>query len=471
MTVINEGKAKKELVKNTMILAVGQISTKILNFFLLPLYTTLLSTHDYGTVDLLTGYGSILVIILGMQLNQAAFRFLIPTREDENRIKKIISAIIIIQGFVMVCAAVAFGVMSLLLPAKYLLFVFVFVLANIFLQTTSCIARGLGYNANYALGNFVAAVVTLCLNVILIAFCGMGMDGMLIAYSIGPFAGGLLLVIICSEAQYLSLNSFSRETLGEIINYSLPLVPNELSWSVLHTSDRIIISFVLGVAANGLVAVASKLSSIFSISFSVFNNAWTEQVVLHYKDEGGTDYIKKMFEEITILFASLAICLIAVTPLFFSIMIDDKYSEAYKLVPLYIIAVFFNALIGIVSSIYVSQNETKKIAITSFTAAVINVVTNIGLIHFIGIFAAPVSSILGYLTMTVFRLFDINKRHLKLCITPLKIIILIINLSVVLAVFYCGGILAHSIGLVLAIIISIILNKESVFSLISIIRK
>ena len=41
----------KRLIKNTGIIAIGNIGTKLISFLLLPLYTTLLSTAEYGTFD------------------------------------------------------------------------------------------------------------------------------------------------------------------------------------------------------------------------------------------------------------------------------------------------------------------------------------------------------------------------------------------------------------------------------------
>ena len=49
---------RTELAKNTAILTVGKICTQCISFFLLPLYTAILSTEEYGTFDLLH-YGHI----------------------------------------------------------------------------------------------------------------------------------------------------------------------------------------------------------------------------------------------------------------------------------------------------------------------------------------------------------------------------------------------------------------------------
>ena len=75
---------EKKLIKNTIIVAIGQICTKFISFFLLPLYTALLSTKEYGIVDLLNTYISLLLPIIFLQIDQAIFRLLIDTRKNED---------------------------------------------------------------------------------------------------------------------------------------------------------------------------------------------------------------------------------------------------------------------------------------------------------------------------------------------------------------------------------------------------
>lgn len=41
---------RRRLIKNTGIIAIGNISTKLVSFFLLPLYTAVLSTAEYGAM-------------------------------------------------------------------------------------------------------------------------------------------------------------------------------------------------------------------------------------------------------------------------------------------------------------------------------------------------------------------------------------------------------------------------------------
>lgn len=472
MSEINYKETNKSLFKNTGIIAIGQISTKLINFLLLPLYTSLLTTDEYGLVDLLTTYTAFFSVIIGLQMSQALFRFLVTARNDNSRKQDIISTIVIATVGVIFLYSVMFLSISGLINIQCKWFLLAHVVATIFLQTASGIARGLGNNTEYAAGSFISAIVTLVLNVLFIAVLRLNIVYMLAAYAIGPLMGGIYIVLRLGVYRYIRLNHANKKDLKMILRYALPLVPNELSWSVIHASDRVIVSAMLSVAANGLIAVASKFSAIYTTFFSIFNTSWTEQVVLHYKDAGGKKYVSNMFEQMVTFFGCVAIGIIACMPFVFNILVDSKFQFAYGLVPFYMIAVFFNAVIGMISAIYLIENETKNVAISTAAAAVINIVVNIILIKRIGEYAAPVSSICGYAVISFWRLIDVNRRHCKITMRAWNILFLIIMGTVTTVVYYTNNYFVQFIMLFAVTIGSILVNRELLdFFLTPIIRK
>lgn len=424
MSSINNKETSKALFKNTGIIAIGQISTKLVSFCLLPLYTALLSTQEYGLIDLLSTYSSFIAVIIGLQMSQAVFRFLTVCRDDERRTGEIISTTVLGSVCICVLYAMIFVLIQPFIKLQCKWYLLYHVSANVYCQTMSGIARGMGKNSDYATGNFISAFLTLLLNVVFIAGFRWRVRAMLVAYIIGPLVGGTFLLFRARIYRYIKFSLFKTVDLKTIMNYSIPLVPNELSWSVIHTSDRVIVSNVFGVAANGLLAVASKFSVIYTTVFSVFNTSWTEQVIMHYNDKGGKEYISEMFEKMVTFFGCIAIGIVACMPFVFKLFVNKQFDEAYGLIPFYMIAVFFNAVIGMISSVYLINNETRQVAVSTLAAAVINVAVNLLLIKFIGTFAAPVSSICGYATISVWRLFDVNKRHCKIRMSFKKIIVL-----------------------------------------------
>lgn len=460
MSGINTTETNKALFTNTGIIAIGQISTKLINFFLLPLYTSLLTTEEYGLVDLLTTYTAFISVIVGLQMSQAIFRFLVTSRNDEKRIEEISSTIVVASFIVILVYTILFLGLYQIINLQCKWFLLVHVISMLIFQLMSGLARGLGKNADYATGSFISAVVTLVLNVLFIAVFRLNIAFMLAAYAIGPALGCLYLVKRVHIFRYFRLKSANKKDLKMVLNYAVPLVPNELSWSVIHASDRIIVSHFLSIAANGLIAVASKFSAIYTTGFSIFNTSWTEQVVLHYKDEGGKKYVNSMFEQMVTFFGCIAIGIIVCMPFVYNILVDHKFENAYGLVPFYMSAVFFNAVIGMISAIYLIENETKKIAFSTAIAAAINIFVNILLIKHIGAYAAPVSSICGYAVISFWRLYDINKRHCKIGLSYSKLFVLCTMTIFTFVTYYMESTLVHCIALCVVAVISVIINKK-----------
>ena len=73
---------RSELAKKTVILAIGKICTQCISFLLLPLYTAVLETSEYGTFDLLMTYSALLLPIVNWQFDQGIFRFMLDLRSD-----------------------------------------------------------------------------------------------------------------------------------------------------------------------------------------------------------------------------------------------------------------------------------------------------------------------------------------------------------------------------------------------------
>lgn len=449
MDKINSKNTSKELFKNTGIIGIGQMSAKLAAFLLLPIYTALLTTEEYGTVDLLTTYSTVLTILVGMQMNLSIFRYLVPNRNDEVRIKQISSSALCSLAVAFAVYAGIYCVIQPYLKISYSWYLLFHVGASIYLGMVGNISRGLGGNADYALGNFLSGAITIILNILFIAILRLSLKYMLMAYIAGPVIGGSAVFLKCKMWKCFSVKSIDVRDIKKIVQYSLPLVPNELSWSVIHASDRVIVSWILSVAVNGLVAVAAKISSIYTTIFYIFNASWTEQVMLHYNDEGGKEYIGEMFDKMVSLFACFAVGIIACLPFLFPVLVGPEFSDAYGLLPLYILAVFFNVVIGLISPIYLVHNETKKVASSTITAALVNILVDLLLIKVIGMYAAPISSVCSYMTISFWRLRDVNKRHCRIWVDKRKVITLVVLFVIAAGSFYSAKRLLQVLGLVI----------------------
>ena len=462
---------EKKLVKNTFIITIGKISTQLITFLLLPLYTGILSTDEYGIVDLLNTLVGLLLPIITFQVEQAIFRELIEVRTEEDKKKRIISSgvvTVIVQCFIYL---LIFSIITQFINNKYKIFLATNVIANIFLSLFQQIARGLGNNKEYAIGSFISSVCIIIFNIILLIVVKLGATGMLLGTLFGQCVGILYLFLNLKLYRYIRISQYKKSTMKSLWKYSIPLIPNAISWWIFNASDRVIASSFLGMEQNGILAAALKFSAIYITLYNIFNIGWTESISIAIDDKDIDNYFNNTFNIIFNLFVSLAIGIITCMPFVFPLMINNNYSSGYGLVPISIIASLFNVIVGLISVIYVAKKNTKAIANTSGIAAILNITAHLLLINYIGLYAAVVSTLISYAVMSIYRLYDIKKKYFKITINKVVIIKLICVLPIVLFSYYYNNFYLNIFSLVVAIIFALNINKELIGNVWSFFKK
>lgn len=452
---------EKNLAKNTIIITIGKICTQLITFFLLPLYTGILSTEEYGTVDLLNTLVSLLLPIVTFQVEQAVFRELIEVRGKKDKESRIISSAVITVIFQCIVYLIIFALISPFINNHYKFFLATNVVANIFLSLLLQIARGFGDNKKYAFASFISALSTIVFNILFLVVIKLGANGMLLGTMLGQIVATIYLFISLKLYKYLKVKDYKKEVIKSLWKYSLPLIPNAISWWVFNASDRVIASAFLGVDQNGILAASLKFSAVFITFYNIFNMSWTESISIAIKDADVSDYFNRMFNIVLRLFTAMGIGMIACMPFVFPIMINEKFSAGYGLVPISIIGSLFNVVVGLISVIYVAEKNTKAIASTSIVSAVINIIVHLVLIKFMGLYAAVISTFVAFFVMSIYRLVDASKRYFKVKIDMKFIIQSLIVLIFVFISYYINNIYLNVFVVLFSVLFTIYINKDS----------
>ena len=453
---------KKQLAKNTIIIFFGKVCTQLISFFLLPLYTGYLNTSQYGKVDLITTYVTLLVPLITLELEMSIFRWLVDSRGKEKDEEKLISN----NFYILTIGLTIFTIIYIIVTSFWhiefrwliLIDIIVCTLSGNFLQ----VARGFGRTLDYSISCIITGVTTIISNIVLIVFLGLRADGMIISMAL---ANGLCsLYLFLRMKLYNKINFKLRDTklIKEMNKYSIPLIPNGVSWWIVNVSDRSIISIVLGSAANGLYAVSNKFPTILSSLLGIFNLSWSESAALHINAPDRDEFFSSVCNTIVKLFTSLGVGMIACMPFVFPILINYKYDEAFYYIPFLVLGSVFNVLICLYSGIYIAKKLTKQVATTSVIGAVINILVNIVLIKYIGLYAAALSTTLSYFVMMVYRHIDL-KKYIKLKFEKNLLIKTILIYTLAIICYYQRIIYLDIICLIIVVIYCFLLNKDFIF--------
>ena len=80
---MRNGRAKA-LISNTVIFAVGNALTKLIQLVLMPLYTTFMTVGDYGVAELVNNMSDLLYPLLCLCIFESVFRFAMERDVDKG---------------------------------------------------------------------------------------------------------------------------------------------------------------------------------------------------------------------------------------------------------------------------------------------------------------------------------------------------------------------------------------------------
>lgn len=450
---------KRQFAKTTIIIFFGKVCTQLISFFLLPLYTSYLSTSQYGIADLIQTYVTLFVPIITLELEMSIFRWLVENRGKVKDTNKLISNNFFILFVSLSLFSILFIIVSLFINIPYkwiiLIDIIVCVLSGNFLQ----ISRGFGQTLDFSISCILTGLTTVISNIILICFLGFQADGMIISMALANGICSLYLFVRLKLYSKINFKLIDFKLLKDMYKYSIPLVPNGISWWIVNVSDRSIISFVLGSSFNGLYAISNKFPTIISSLTGIFNLSWSESASLHINSDDRDAFFSDITNTVLRLFVALGAGMIACMPFVFPLMINSKYNEAYMYIPPLVLACVFNVAICLYSQIYLAKRMSKEVATTTIMGAIINILINVIFIKFIGLYAAALSTCIAYFVMVLYRHIDL-KKYIKIKFEKGLLIqsFLIFTFSIVL--YYINNLYLNIFSLIIVCVYAFITNRK-----------
>lgn len=405
---------KKALVKGTLIYAIGNFGTKILSFLIVPLYTYYITTSEMGDYDLVTTTVSLFTPIITMRISDAAYRWLLHDIDTE---KNCISATyrVVIIGTVLATAILL--LVNAFISITYCYYFIALLVLGRWLESLQVLLRGLKKQNLFALTGIVQSIIFLSLNVLFIVVYRQGVDGMFRSQVISLCVTIILIFILEPRLRTRIISSQENHNLTkEMLKYSAPLVPSGLSWWVMGASDRYVIRFILGRAANGIYAVANKFPTILSMLFTIFNYSWTDVALGNLKEGKETSkYSSKLFEDLYKLSFTFALFLIPVTKIVTKLILSSDYKSASIYISFLYLGALFQGYTTFITAGLLQGSKTASIARSSTIGAIVNLAIDLIFMKYIGIQAASISTFCGFFVMWLCRMHDTQS------VTPIKL--------------------------------------------------
>lgn len=393
-------KQYKNLVTNSIVFTIANFGSKVITFLMVPLYTYLLTPKDYGTIDLVTTISGLLLPIIFLCVSDAVLRYTMSNKFSNKDVLSI-SLKIYITGLAL------FGIVLFIISLfkdinSYKFYLFCIVATNGLLLIFNQFLRGIGKIKEFAINGTLYTLMFVLSNFILLVLLKVGKSGYFLSLIIANIICILYAVLISKAYKYITIRT-SRDIFLVMITYSLPLIPNSLMWWVMDASDKFIITYFLGVNANGIYAISKKLPTIIDTFHSIFNQAWQISAIEEADSANSVEFTSNVYKIYTYLLFLIVSGLLVVSRIVVEYLLSSSYYESWKYIPFLLLSVSFSSLSGFLSANFIANEKTSIIFKTTLYGAVVNTILNFILIPFIGINGAAIATMASYYMVLIIR--------------------------------------------------------------------
>ena len=463
---------KSRLIKNPGLIAIGNFGAKMVSFLLLPLYTSILTTEEYGTYDFIVAVSAFLAPIATMSMQEAMFRFIIDSGNKGEEFKKIVTnALSIVLMGIFTLGVVLFGV-TVFWNLKNCQYIWIYISAGALYSFSNNILRGLGRIKEYAIVSSTKNIMQLILNVLVVAVFRWGMTGLLFSMCVSEVIAFLVVAIEVNIWKEINFKYISSSTIKPMLKYSLPLIPNALCAQIINMSDRLVISGFMGTSANGIYSVSYKFPNMIETVYHYFYTAWSESAsrVFTRGKEKAEEYYQSLHSTISDMMFSVIILMIAGMPIMFRIFVRGDYVKGYDYIWILLLAMYFDCLAKFYSGLFTALKKTDIMAVSTLIAAIINLVVNISLIKIVGLYAAAVSTLLADMVLVFIRKIKL-KEYIQLKSDYKEIVIKIIIAVIVIMLGSYNNWLRIGVSIIIAAGYAAIVNKTIIMSVCNVLSK
>lgn len=398
----------KELGKNTIVFAIASFATKLISFLLVPFYTNVLSTSEYGTIEILLNLSNLLVPIISLSISEAILRFGLDARVNKGSLLKNVSVVL----------SAAFIVQAILTPFLFyyrgigewnVLFGIICALQML----RSCLSiylKAINKTKLFAIDSIIYALVLAVSNIFLIASAGLGIKGYLFSFIIAEALSILIIIIFGRIPKFLFQGKLDFSLLSQMLRYSIPLIVSSLAWWIITFSDKFMLELYIDKSAVGIYSVATKIPTLLSTVLSIFIQAWNlTSVKVYDAEKDSSNFYRLTFKFYMLVLVFSGWLIFTIIEPFMSVFVGKDFSSSYTYVPLLILSTIFLTIAWFFGPIYNAKKKSLSATITVLVSAVLNIVINILLIPIMGIMGAVYGTLSAYFVLALIRIVNTRK--------------------------------------------------------------
>lgn len=399
----------KNILKDSFLYTLANLFTKGIGFIMIPIYTSYFSTKEYGIIDLLVITGSLLSIIIGLEIHQAVARFF-PDAKNENEKKEIVSSAL--------WSIIFLYIIFFILTMPFLEYISNYAFGSIKYTNTLIVALlSFGFNFIYfyvsaqlrwqlkskqnVIVSFIYSLITAILTFILLKYFYLGINSVFVSQIIAATIG-IILSYLYSKEYYGFV--FKFEKLKSLLVFSTPLIFSSILVYAMLYIDRVMINYFLSTEDVGLYGIAFRFASITTLLTVGIQTALTPLIYNNYENSDTPISIAKLFHYFILVGAIFVSSLFIFSKDIVLLFANINYIDSYPIIPWLAISIIFSGIVNFAPGLFIAK-KTKYMLYINIFAFVLNIVLNFILINNFGLLGAAYSTVISNLIYFLFYYF------------------------------------------------------------------
>jgi O-antigen/teichoic acid export membrane protein len=467
----------KRLAGQTAVYGLSSIVGRLLNYLLVPLYTNIFLTSQYGVVTIMYSYVAFLIVILTYGMETAFFRFAAGTPEQRDKVfgTTLLSVLSTSALFILLTTVFRQPIAELLRFPQHPEYILWFGLI-LGMDAISAIPfarlRSENKPMQFAGIKLVGIGVNIGLNLFFLLACPwllekgpQSLHGFITAIYNPAIGVGYVFIsnLIASSITLLLLLpvilrtriEFSASTWRKMLVYALPLLVAGLAGVVNESLDKLLLRYLLpadtAMSQVGIYGACYKIS----IMMTIFIQAFRFAAEPFFFAQSAEKNAREVYARVMKFFVVACLLIFLGIMLFMDIVqhfIGEAYREGLGVVPILLTANMFLGIYFNLSIWYKITGQTRFGAWFAIAGAIITILLNIWWIPLIGFYGSAWATLVCYVAMAALS-FGFGQKHYRIPYETGRIMLFIAAAMVVYLLDLLAGemprLLDYSLNLVL----------------------
>ncbi|EMH6404193.1 oligosaccharide flippase family protein [Providencia rettgeri] len=390
------------LIKNSSIYLTANILNSVVPFLLIPILTHYLTIEEYGQIAMFQMLISGLSTLVGLNtVGSANRRFFDNTSHDE------------LKEFNGSC-------IQILIFSSIICFLISYIMANqlsVFLSISinwiyiAIIVCFLLYITNLLLGQWQvrneakkfgilqvgSSIINMILSLQFVILLNHQAEGRVEAQLITATIIGIVSIVLLYKEKLITIFIFKPKQIQEAALFGIPLIPHHIGIFLISSVDRFFINKDLGIEQAGIYMVAVQLSSVLAVCFDAINKAYVPWLFNKLRENNFEE--KKKIVKLTYIYFLLLIIIsifsFLIGPFLLVFIAGSKYSESGVLIGWLCLGQIFGGMYLMVTNYIFFSKKTSRLALTTISTGIINVILLIVLIPYVGLLGAAYAFVIS----------------------------------------------------------------------------